>query len=105
MSAPTIKRCEGIKRNCMAHSAHRKHPANKPVSAAPTGRIFPAGTKLMISREFAKALSEDTGNEYLLATGMCGKPQITSIRTGKVWAINWDDLIDMAVTAGIDEEN
>ncbi len=105
MAAPTLERCEGIKRNRREHSAHPKH--RRPQSAVapvPVGTLHPAGAALLAHHEFARVRTEKTGITYTLAMAMGGTPAITSGRTGRTWTLDWEALIDLAVQAGIDGE-
>ncbi len=106
MAAPTVERCEGIKRNRREHSAHPKHRRRpQPAAApAPVGTLHPVGTELVAHHEYARVLTEETGDTYTLATGIGGTPAITSGRTGRIWTLDWEALIDLAVQAGIDKE-
>ncbi len=105
MAAPTLERCEGIKRNRREHSAHPKHRRPQPAAApAPVGTLHPVGTELVAHHEYARVLTEETGDTYTLATGIGGTPAITSGRTGRIWTLDWEALIDLAVQAGIDGE-
>lgn len=71
MAAPTLERCEGIKRNLREHSAHSKHRRRpQPAAApAPVGTLHPVGTELVAHHEYARVLTEETGDTYTLATG------------------------------------
>lgn len=45
------------------------------------------------------------GTKYDLDTGMNGTPMIMSSKTRKTWSISWNELIELAIAAGIDEES
>lgn len=65
------------------------------------GKIHPKGTMLL-----RNSAGEATGGKvkYELCYSMAGTPIITSGKTGKIWTINWELLLQLAVNAGIDEE-
>lgn len=44
------------------------------------------------------------GDTYELSTSVDNAPLIQNKRTGLFWKINWDELLNMARAAGIDEE-
>jgi len=106
MAVPTISRCQAQKHNRREHSAHPKHRAqHRAPSRGPFGQLLPEGAGLVVYRELAKARMEGSNDEYTLANGMGGSPVITSSRTGRVWTIDWEALIDLAVIDGIDKEH
>lgn len=47
--------------------------------------------------------AEHGDKAYELNTLMSGAPLVKSKQTGKLWTISWDELIKLAVGAGIDE--
>lgn len=99
MAAPSLKRCNGLKRNRREHSEHPKHRADPDT----IGKIHPRGT-IFLRRSYGKASDPRTDRDYDLDGSTGGLPMITSGRTGKIWSISWDELIDLAVAAGIDRE-
>ena len=73
------------------------------VKVEPYGRLYTARTTFL--RQFIGNASGATGLPYELAFNLGGTcPIIKSLRTGKYFTINWTDIINMAVAAGIDKE-
>ena len=66
------------------------------------GKIYPNGT-LVLSIEAGSAGNEERRYQ-LLTSGASGVPIIESKQTGKAWSISWEELIAMAVDAGIDRD-
>ncbi|MGH3799310.1 MAG: hypothetical protein ACRDTD_04085 [Pseudonocardiaceae bacterium] len=98
MAVPSLKRCKALKRNRQEHSAlSKRHPQQ-----VPTGQIYPAETDF-VRVNHGKSKDPRTGLVYDLDRTPGGLPMITSGRTGKIWNISWDDLVDLAVAAGIDK--
>lgn len=65
------------------------------------GTILPKGHVLV--RKPVKAIKSDNGNHYQFAIKSLGKePVIRCQETGKIWHINWNDLLKLAREAGID---
>ena len=48
--------------------------------------------------------AEMSGKSYELSTSMNGAPMVQSNQTGRWFALTWDDIIKMALEAGIDKE-
>lgn len=44
-------------------------------------------------------------NAYELSTSMASLPLIKSEKTGKYWLISWQQLLDLAIQAGIDNSD
>lgn len=63
------------------------------------GEIFPSDT-VFITIAVGSARSDKHG-ELELLTGLHGAPMIHCVKTGKHWAIGWQELIGMAVEAGV----
>lgn len=66
------------------------------------GTIYPNGT-LFLSIEVGFAGNKKRSYQ-LLTSGARGVPIIESKQTGKAWSISWEELIDLAIAAGIDSE-
>ena len=45
------------------------------------------------------------GTKYDLDTTLDGQPLIRSSKTGKTYSFSWNELLNMAVDAGIDEQD
>lgn len=56
---------------------------------------------MFLRRHVGEATSGEI--KYDMATTMSGNPIIESKQTGQYYVIDWQDLIDLAVAAGIDE--
>lgn len=66
------------------------------------GKVYPKGT-LFLSIEAGSAANGERSYE-LLTSGSSGVPMIESNQTGKTWSISWNELLDLAIAAGIDSE-
>ena len=66
------------------------------------GKIYPKGA-LFLSVAVGSAGNGARSYE-LLTSGSNGVPMIESNQTGKTWSISWNELLDFAITAGIDSE-
>ena len=64
------------------------------------GQIYPKD-KLILRMDVGRA--ENGDKVYEMSTTMNGAPIVRSEQTGKWWIIGWDELIKLAVEAGIDE--
>lgn len=64
-----------------------------------TGRIYPSES-LILHTSQGSARSAEHG-EFELNTNLDGSPLIRSEKTGKYWSIGWQELLGMAVDAGI----
>lgn len=65
------------------------------------GKIHPRGSLfLRVGHCSAKSSS---GQEYELNTLMHGAPCVRSEATGKYYVISWEEILGMAIEAGIDE--
>lgn len=67
------------------------------------GTIHEKGTLLM-RETVGTATLDDTGIEYELTTTMGRNPLVTSMKTGRTFDLSWNDLVDIAIDAGIDNE-
>ena len=65
-----------------------------------SGKIIEKDT--MILRKFIGE-AEDEGKKYEICVNMNGSPLIESKQTGKYYSLGWEDILKMAVEAGIDE--
>ena len=67
------------------------------------GKIEPKGTLCM--RQHA-GKGEAAGIEYELCTGIAsGSPVIRSSKTGKWFFLSWEDILNLAIEAGINDES
>ena len=48
--------------------------------------------------------ADDDGNDYELSTTMSSAPMVRSVTTGRIFALTWHDILDMAIQAGVNEE-
>lgn len=68
------------------------------------GTIHPK-TKLFMRESVGNAQDDEKGITYELNTNFGnGIPIVRSSKTGKHFTLSWEDIIDLAVKAGIDEE-
>lgn len=65
-----------------------------------TGKIHPSGT--LILRESRGNAEEESGRKYELSVTMHGQPCVCSETTGKYFVLSWEEILAMAVEAGID---
>lgn len=65
------------------------------------GKIYPE--EAMILRIFVGEGGAN-GKSYEVLTTMSQEPIVQSKQTGKYYHLTWSDIINMAVEAGIDEE-
>ena len=65
------------------------------------GKIYPS--KSLILRVDCGA-ADDGSQTYKMSTTMTGEPIIESGSTGKYFVLRWQDIIEMAIEAGIDNE-
>lgn len=73
-------------------------------TVAPPGRIHCANTELN-TVHVEDVFHLTNGDRYTLMIGAESKaPIIRSGNTGKIWAINWEQLIQMARDAGVDAD-
>lgn len=63
------------------------------------GKIYPSSS-LIMRTSYGSARSAEHG-EFELNTDLGGSPLIRCEKTGKYWAIGWQELLGMAVEAGI----
>jgi hypothetical protein len=69
-----------------------------------TGKIHDSKT-MFLRMHVGEATDNETGIEYEMSTDLAsGQPIIHSKKTGKWWSCGWQDLIELAVKAGIDTE-
>ena len=66
------------------------------------GKVYPKGA-LFLSVVVGSAGNGERSYE-LLTSGSSGVPMIESNQTGKTWSISWNELLDLAIAAGIDSE-
>lgn len=65
------------------------------------GKVYGKDTLML---RFYVGEAEQKGIEYELCITNLHEPHITSSKTGKSWVISWQELIKMAIEAGINEE-
>ena len=58
----------------------------------------------MVLRTANGQANGEDGLNYELSSGMSGAPLIKSEQTGKYWSISWQELVNLALAAGIDNE-
>lgn len=66
------------------------------------GTIHPARS-MFLRVAIGTAQADDLSYELTASVG--GLPMIQSTKTGKTWSIGWNELIELAIAAGIDEES
>ena len=66
-----------------------------------TGKIMPA--KTMILRVAAGEAEAADGTKYECSTNVNRTPLIRSGKTKKWFALSWEDIIELAIQAGIDK--
>jgi len=59
---------------------------------------------IFVRVEIGSATGHD-GAKYDLGTSVDGQPLIRSSKTGKTFSLSWNELLNMAVDAGIDEQD
>ncbi len=65
------------------------------------GRIIPA--KAMILRHNVGTATGEDGTEYEMTTSVTDRsPLVKSSKTGKTFSLSWNDIINLAVQAGVD---
>lgn len=67
------------------------------------GEIMPEGT-LIMRQSIGTFQNEDGEDAYKAETTMTGVPLIHSKKTGKYFALQWQDILKLARKAGIDDE-
>ncbi len=68
------------------------------------GRIYPSLS--LFFREGAGNATHPDGTEYELSTNMGGRcPIIRSSKTGKWFTLSWEDILALAIAAGIDDDD
>jgi len=65
------------------------------------GTIYPAG-ELILRVAVGKAQNPAEGIEYEMTTGVDMSSLIKSSKTGKTYRLIWQEIIEMAIEAGID---
>ena len=65
------------------------------------GTIHSSGT-LFLRMEIGTATGSD-GTKYELSQSLSGQPMIRSGTTGKWWTVSFEELIEAAIEAGIDQ--
>lgn len=67
------------------------------------GKIHPR--KTMFFRQAVGTIKDDEGNEYGATFNMGGMhPIIESKQTGKWFTLSWDDIVKLAIKAGVDKK-
>lgn len=97
MAVPTLKRCRGQVRNRKSHSA--QHPQRKKaIGTLIQDSLFP-----MDSRVAAVELHDsETSREYSVELWPHNGVMVVSHSTERCWLLNMDEIVDLAVVAGID---
>ncbi len=67
------------------------------------GQIHPKHT-MFLCEIVGSAKNESTGNEYEVLLNSNMSPMVDSKKTGKRFTIDWKQIIDLAIEAGIDNE-
>lgn len=65
------------------------------------GKVYPAGAMF----SYAFSASGHSAPQYVLSTSIQNTPEIKSVKTGKLWTIGWNELLELAIAAGVDEES
>lgn len=99
MAAPSLERCKGIARNRREHSARPKHRPH----LGTVGTLRPNGPP-RIAVYIGRVCHSKSGRMYEVSLDDDRQPVVTSCTTWSDWTISWDELIDLAVAAGIDRE-
>ncbi len=64
------------------------------------------GPQALILREDVGEMTDPKGNSYELTTTLPGRaPLIKSKRTGKTFAMSWEDLVRLAIEEGVNEQD
>lgn len=66
------------------------------------GRLFDEAGAKVVGGTVEMTIKND-GVSYDLIVSPAGSPFITSHKTGNLWLISWNDLIQLAVEAGINK--
>ena len=61
------------------------------------------GKGTLIMRQHVGEATDDEGREYELTLTMGMEPIVRSEQTGKYYILDWDDIISLAIEAGIDK--
>lgn len=64
------------------------------------GRIEPAGSLFLLEQLGSASLH---GHTYTLLRNMNGTPVVQSNETGQTFHLDWRDILDLAVKAGVDK--
>lgn len=64
------------------------------------GKIHDSKTLML---RFHVGTAEASNNKYDMAISNANSPIITSEQTGKYFTLSWDDILALAIEAGIDE--
>lgn len=102
MAVPSLKRCQGIKRKRREFSARPKHQQKLPA----IGTLHPCDTDFSLLYVVDAYLDGGGGGmRYGLNVSSTDSiPAVVSCTTGKTWTVGWDELIALAIAAGIDRE-
>ena len=65
------------------------------------GRIYPASSLFL--REAGGTAQSDDGIKYELSINPRGEPLIRSEQTGKWFLLSWQEVLDLAIQAGIND--
>ena len=76
---------------------------SKKIEVEPYGRIHKGA---MFLRQYVGAAEDEDGGGYEMSVNVAGQhPIVTSKKTGNIFTLNWNDIVNMAVKAGIDRED
>ena len=76
--------------------------SERQVSKLGFGEVLPKDT-LMLLKQIGEATLDNGSKGYGMMIGMSMQPVVVSEATGKYFILTWNDIIDLAVSAGIDE--
>jgi hypothetical protein len=97
MAVPTLKRCLGQLRNRQRHSA--KHPQRrKAIGALVHAPLFPTASRVGTVR----VQDPETRRDYTVEVWIHSGVMVISHATDKRWLLELDEILDLAIAAGID---
>lgn len=98
MAVPTLRRCLGQARNRKRHSA--QHPQRKKSIGflVHDHHTFPTASRLGA----VQVGDPETGHEYSVEVWIHSGVMVISHSTGKRWLLELDEILDLAIAAGID---
>ncbi|KDE89317.1 hypothetical protein D7Y57_06005 [Stenotrophomonas maltophilia] len=97
MAVPTLKRCLGQLRNRQHHSA--KHPQRrKAIGALVHAPLFPTASHVGT----VQVQDPETRRDYTVEVWIHSGVMVVSHATDKRWLLELDEILDLAIAAGID---